>query len=178
MKSFMRLLCLIILLLASTTHAAPVFSSTYSQMDKTCSQADEEDENSERLVCKPVGSYQMIIDSSAVAISLAIQDTRKKNEPPLEVATRITKLEAALEWRLADGKPFAVITRTQEWKENPKMNGSTEAPFIVTDEKLAIRGLGKCATLNTTIPARQTGANEKARQLADSAWSNPALCKP
>ncbi len=176
MKCFIPLL--VFLLLASTTHAAPVFSSTYSQMDKTCSRADDEDENSERMVCKPVGSYQMIIDSSAVAISLSIQDTRQKDALPLTVATRITKLEAALEWRLADGKPFAVITRTQEWKDNPKADANNAAPFIVTNENLAIRGLGKCAALNTTIPARQSNANDKARQLTDSAWANPALCKP
>jgi hypothetical protein len=74
--------------------------------------------------------------------------------------------QKTIEWRLANGKPFAVIMRVYEYAGNDlcATNGK------VTKESLVVKGL-KGFEIEETVDAKTPNANLKAREVADKAYA-------
>ena len=192
---------LAILLPIAAVHAqTPVFASRYTDLKKDCDTpawflADKRtwearhpgkeypEPPPESLDCKPVGAWRATIDWSAVSMVLRVVPLSPgaKADAALQVGERLGegRSAGALEWRLADGKPFAVIFRTQAWRENPKWTSDGKAPqYIVSAEKIVVRGLSGFTALNLEIPANDTQANIKARAAADAAFGTQSDVHP
>jgi len=76
---------------------------------------------------------------------------------------RDDKADRILEWRLADGKPFAVILRYSTWekKDQPRETG----------EFLAVKGLFGFQSINADIDVhKEPKANAVARERADNGY--------
>jgi hypothetical protein len=145
------------------------FSSAYTQLSKECRWAYSESELSEgqdnALLCKGFGKYQIYIYYSATDSFLSI---RLKDDPDtviFESAIRgIDEKKGAVEWRLANGIPFAVIVRSRQYA-SPEEGGKP------VKESLVIRGLGKYSKISGLVQVnKNTNANEKARRLADDGF--------
>jgi hypothetical protein len=153
---------------------APKFTSAYTDLNKDCKDAFKEvgEGQDMPLRCKGYGGYYLYIYYSAwashinaqmqgnddVSISLAMQELSYSDAKGRKV-----------EWRMADGKPFAVILRVSHYKESTDGN----SPFDEknkTGESLAVKGLKGYEHIDGSVDARTPDANLKARQLADSQY--------
>jgi hypothetical protein len=180
---FMRRFCFlpIILVLCSAAafaqggakkSAAPRFSSVYTNFDKDCRDAVPESKMNPGTdvpgTCKGYGGYRVALDYSAMATSIVVVRGRNRDESISLGMMSISAPEkgSKLEWRLANGKPFAVIFRMPKYGEQ----GDSSDPFAnKIGETLIIKGLKGHESIDLEVDVKTTpNPNEKARQLADS----------
>ena len=77
--------------------------------------------------------------------------------------------QKTVEWRLADGKPFAVIMRVYEYAGNELCSTAGK----IKSESLMVQGLKGYEQIEGSVDARTPNANVKARELADKAFAKP-----
>ena len=168
-----RIGLLLVALLAASAQAAPAtITSAYTRSTKDCAPPPDADGNAEYLRCKPVGEWQAEIGWSAVTLSVNVLKTgaTKRGEEPIQLGQRLgDKDDFAIEWRLANGKPFAVIFREQIVEEHPDWMKKKNVPqYRVAGERLRVHNL-MARVPPIEIPAKAANANEEARKRAD-AW--------
>ena len=152
--------------------AAPRFSSVYTNFDKDCRNAIPESKVNPGTdipgTCKGYGGYRVNLNYSAMATNIIIERA-KNTDDSISLGMMSIELPAKgsrLEWRLADGKPFAVIFRMPKYGD-PDENGDPFAKKI--GETLIIKGLKGYESIDLEVDVKTTpNPNEKARQLADS----------
>lgn len=174
MKHLVMLLALFALFSAGSvyaqkTPAATKFSSRYTNLDKDCKTLRGGDSQDDAYDCKGVGGYRMYVGSSAAALSISV--TTPVTEDPIQIAMQDfdwdqTKIK--VEWRLADGKPFAVIIRT--FKYSGDKANDYDYWGKKTGEELRIVGLKGFENIDFTVDAKTPDANVKARELADNGY--------
>ncbi|HEY0324197.1 MAG TPA: hypothetical protein VGC66_24840 [Pyrinomonadaceae bacterium] len=155
---------------------APKFSSLYTDLNKECKGAVKESELNEGsdmpLKCKGYGGYYIYIYYSALASQIAVQ---MQGNEDVSIGLGMQELNYSdqkgrkVEWRMADGKPFAVILRVSNYKgEAREATGDPFDPKYKTGESLVVRGLKGYEKIDFTVDAKTTpNPNEKARQMAD-----------
>lgn len=147
------------------------FTSVYTDMKRECRTLPEpkreEMGGDPAGACKGYGGYRIFISYSAAAASL-YADLPKTEDLEIPLGTDYFGYGdrgEKIEWRMANGKPFAVILRLGKYKESDDGN-----PFNQKDkigETLVVKGLKGFEQIDFEIDARQASANEKARALAD-----------
>jgi hypothetical protein len=159
---------------ATGAAVAPKFSSAYTDLKTRCkaiakgvAQGDDMP-----LRCVGFGGYELRIDYSAASSHLGVQPTAGGSEDRIVLAEQPLdyNLKRRVEWRLAGGKPFAVILRVQ------KAKGSADPaemwrPENKTGESLLVKGLKGYERIDFEVDAASPGANEKAREMADKAYT-------
>lgn len=154
----------------------PRFESAYTDLAKECKAAVKESEAAEGQDipqrCKGYGGYFASIGYSAFFTFVGVEAEDGKTAIALSPGKGGELPGTKLEWRLADGKPFAVILRYSFYREDDIAAG--ESPFKDKNkigESLVVKGLrGYEQTINFEVDAKTPNANEKARELADSAY--------
>jgi hypothetical protein len=136
---------------------APKFSSVYTDTTKQCEGAEP------TFNCKGYGDYRIVMGIGGVFANASVEST--KSDYSLQIADRQSVgWNPKIEWRMADGKPFAVILRVDINDENaeiPKKNG----------ESLIIKGLQGYENIDASVDAKTPQANEKARKIADGGYA-------
>jgi hypothetical protein len=167
---------IIMLLLASvvtTVYAqdtAVSFSSNYTYLSRECKWAYSEAELTEgqdnALVCAGYGKYRIFIYFSAMDSWLSIQLKENPDSPIFDPAVGgIDEKKGVIEWRMADGIPFAVISRSREY------SGPEEGRKLIR-ESLIIRGIGQYSYIRGSVRVKNNkSANEEARKLADNGYN-------
>lgn len=161
-----RFLCLVLLGLLGTwgvaqaqtgaaKNSAPKFSSVYTDLNKQCKAAFKKvgEGQDMPLTCKGYGGYKIGIGYSAMYAHIAAETLDGKNVIQLATAQINYDQEKGrkIEWRLANGKPFAVILRVED--------------------KLLVKGLRGHEKIDYDLDAKMTDANQQARDMADKAYS-------
>lgn len=137
---------------------APKFSSAYTDSTKQCKGAEPV------FTCAGYGGYKLILDIGGVFQSARIERATKPDYS-LSIAERQSVgWNPKVEWRMADGKPFAVIVRVDENDEN------AEIPKKI-GENLIVMGLQGYEHISDEIDAKTPQANEKAREIADKGFT-------
>lgn len=161
---------------AQSAQAQSKFTSVYTDMKKDCkiireptsAQHESGDPASE---CKGFGGYRIFISHSAQAAGLSVENLKNPNENVFlgsdygAYGDRNEKIE----WRLRDGKPFAVIARFGKYKTG----ANDENPFDFnnrTGSTIVVKGLRGFEHIDFAIDGATVKANEKARQTADRAF--------
>lgn len=145
----------------------PAFTSVYTSLATTCRSFDGSDGSDGYSICRGPGGYQVRIYYSAAATHFSAE--RKGAESSFPIATASYGFDwnkTKLEWRLANGKPFAVIIRIPKYAEP----ADGEYYGKVIGQELVVAGLAGFESLSTAIDARTAGANALAREAADSAY--------
>ena len=127
------------------------------------------------LKCKGYGGYYIYISYSAFASHITI-NTINENDS-IDVATESLnysdKKGNKIEWRLANGKPFAVILRISKYNEKV-LNDLGENPYkkkYNIGESLIIKGLKGYEHIDFEVNCKTTtDAITKARKLADRTY--------
>jgi len=144
------------------------FSSLYTNLDKDCKAIGGGDGQDEASDCKGVAGYRIYISPSATTLSITAQTPKKKDSIPLAMqGFDFDSKKHNIEWRLANGKPFAVIIRVFKYGETDENN-----PYIgkKIGEELKIVGLKGFDKIDFTVDAKTPNANAKAREMADTAY--------
>ena len=155
---------------AQKTAPATKFSSRYTNLDSDCKTikggTEGTDDSSD---CRGVGGYRVYVGAAAAAQMILIE--KPGEEERFQVSTQDfdwSQSKVKLEWRLANGKPFAVIVRVFKYDEENVESGSYFGKKI--GEELRIVGLKGFTNINFAVDAKTPGANLKARELADNAY--------
>ena len=146
------------------------FSSVYTNLDKDCKTIKGEPQGTDDAYnCKGVGGYRMYVGYAAAAtiINVYTRDDERIGDIPMQ-NLNYDRAKIKIEWRLADGKPFAVIIRLD------KYGGEQGSAFDYfgkkIGEELKVVGLKGFEEISFTVDAKTPGANAKARELADAAY--------
>ena len=146
---------------------APKFTSIYTNLSTTCRSYDGSNGSDGYSICKGPSGYQVRVYYSAASTQINAE-LRGKNEnfPIATTALDLRWNKTKLEWRLANGKPFAVIMRVDKYGQ-PEVG---EYFGKVIGQQLVVTGLLGFESLCTSIDAKTTGANSLAREAADSEY--------
>lgn len=142
------------------------FSSTYTNLDKDCASSGGEDGGHVSTVCKDIGSYRINYFDSAAALHFSVGPLASENSislatQPLGYDVKTRKIE----WRMANGRPFAVIMRINKFEVTDE-----GIPGKITGEYLIVKGLENFEKIDFEIDAKTKNANEEARKLADGGY--------
>lgn len=142
------------------------FTSVYTNLDgKTCRFYDGKDGQDGLTLCKGPGKYQVRIYSSATMTHIVAELKGTDDSYSLaSVSLDFNQSRSNVEWRLANGIPFAAIFRAPTYGEPNEFGG----PGKKTGEQLVVVGLKGHDDIEATIDAKTPNANVKAREAADS----------
>ncbi|MGC2235535.1 MAG: hypothetical protein WA584_05215 [Pyrinomonadaceae bacterium] len=146
------------------------FSSQYSNLDKDCKTIEGKNGTDDASDCKGVGGYRMHVWAAAAALYVATETPDKKDR--IQLATQnfdFDQTKSTIEWRMANGKPFAVIMRVAFYSETVK-EGEYFGKKI--GEQLIVVGLKGYEKIDFKVDAKTSDANARARGLADDAYLN------
>lgn len=175
-------LCLVAGATTSTKHLVPTihptatqrpvrFSSAYSPLTKCGSGMTKKEEREAEKQgsdiptrCKGYGGYDVYIYYSACASIF----TLTKGEESISLGMQaVNWKQKTVEWRLANGKPFAVIMRVYDYAGTDLCTSDGK----ITGSSLIVKGL-KGYEIDETVDAKSTpNPNVKARELADAAYT-------
>lgn len=153
------------------------FTSEYTDLTfgKGCNREFSEDESPEGsdipLVCRGPGGYEVNISYAAVGAFVSVSTTDDSFSVQLADQSANFNEGRKIEWRLANGRPFAVILRVVKYREN--YGDATEAYDArnKTGEVLLVRGLKGHEHIKFEVKAlKNAEANIRARQMADKAF--------
>ncbi len=166
-----------LLLSPCRTSAQPQFSSGFTHLHRDCRNALRGEGEGEDipLKCKGVGRYYVFVYYSAHASHIAIKTTGREDfvyvtPAPFDFAGQ---KDSVIEWRLADGKPFAVIVKVARYnvdKAQAKGDNPFQPQYKIGDFVL-VKGLFGFEPINYSLNTKTTpDALARARQLADAAY--------
>ena len=147
-------------------------TSVYTNMQTDCKAESKVEDQEVPFICKAVGGFRVRINpAGAWAESVEVIDS--KGETVVSFGSvgygYTTTNNRKIEWRMANGKPFAVIFRVNTYNEE-KANEAGDSPHLAkykTGEKLLIRGLTGYSQIDFEIDGKEKLANAKAQQKAD-----------
>ena len=174
------IICLAILLsigiarhTAASKASAPKFSSAYTILNRECKAALKSvgEGQDMPLSCKGYGGYEIRIDYSAMSAHLRVQPASGEAIVTLMPQPLGAYDRKRVEWRLANGKPFAIIVRVNRYKdESGNIDTDTYSQQNKTGESLLVKGLKGYENIDGAVDAKTPDANMKARDLADRAY--------
>ncbi len=147
-------------------------SSVFTNLQTDCKAEGKSNGDEVPFICKAVGGYRVrIIPAGAWAESVEIVDAKGKTVTSLGTVGYgyTTTNNRKIEWRMANGKPFAVIFRVNTYNAE-KANDDGDSPFLPkykTGEKLLIRGLSGHGQIEFEIDGKAKNANLNAQKKAD-----------
>jgi hypothetical protein len=158
---------------AVAQQTGPVFSSSYTDLTKcgsgmTKKEEREAEKNGSDIpsLCKGYDGYNVFISYSACASSFSIT----KGDENISLGMQsVGWKQKTVEWRMANGKPFAVIMRFYEYEGDDLCSSGGK----IKSESLMVRGLKGFEHIEESVDARTPNANVKARELADKGFAKP-----
>ncbi|MFM9904100.1 MAG: hypothetical protein ACKVQJ_05950 [Pyrinomonadaceae bacterium] len=149
--------------------ASVKFTSVYTSLATTCRSYDGSNGSDGYSICKGPSRYQVRIYYSATTTQFAAERKGKDDNFPIATAgIGFNWNKTKLEWRLANGKPFAVIIRIPKYAE-PAGDGDYGFSKVIGSE-LVVAGLFGFEDLKTSIDAKTPKANDLAREAADAEY--------
>jgi hypothetical protein len=143
-----------------------MFSSVYTDLKREC-KGIAPTVDAER--CKGYGGYSILLSYPAMSQDLIIEGPDDTSIPVYPRNAPIKYLAGKVEWRLANGRPFALIVRfTYHSLEDDNKTGDTKLNQV--GEVLFVKGLQGYEKLESVVDPKTPKANEKAREIADNAF--------
>lgn len=145
------------------------FSSVYTDLKRGCTTGGGQEGGHVSTFCKGPGGYQIHYFDSATTLEFsAASDDMEFSQKLASQALDYDTANRKVEWRLANGKPFAVIIRKNTYKQGD--DGLIAYPTKYTGEFLIIKGLKGYEMIDGNVDATAINANQTARELADNAF--------
>jgi hypothetical protein len=158
---------------ADALSSPPRFSSVYTNLKKCGSGLTRKQEKEAEALgqdvptkCKGYGGYDVDISYSACASTIRLE----KGETNMVLATQgVDWKQNTMEWRMADGKPFAIILRVYDYGGSPEC-GSNGGK--ISGSSLIVKGLAGYERIDGSVDVKSTpNANARAREIADKAYA-------
>lgn len=162
----------------ATAGQAPRFSSLYTNLKTDCRTAFKQKRGEQYgsdmpLKCKGYGGYEINIGYSASSSQFSINRIGNRSDGVVTSTMQPLDydLKRRVEWRLANGKPFAVIYRIDLTKGDSSDAIGMWSKENKTGESLVIKGLKGFEHIDFEISANTADANLKAREMADKNYA-------
>lgn len=145
------------------------FTSAYTDLNTQCRYGRAASEGGDApLYCTGYGGYRLLVSFSALAADVFVESRDGRFSRLLASGQALDYAEQKgrkVEWRMAGGKPFAVIIRAFEYAAG----GDDGAPDFSrkVGEKLLVKGLEGYERIDFAVDAQTPNANVRARRLAD-----------
>jgi hypothetical protein len=165
------LLCLTTAVFGQKKAAAhkTVFTSSYTDLGHGCREIPGENGSDGASICRGPGRYQVRVYYSAATTQINAEIRGKDDNFPLAtLSLNFDQSKARVEWRMADGKPFAAILRVPTYD---KPASDDEFFGKVIGEVLIVKGLKGFGNIDASINAKRPNANAEARAVADKAYA-------
>ncbi len=145
------------------------FTSTYTDLGgKACKFYPGGDGQDGLTLCKGPGGYRVRIYSSAMMTHVVAELKGSDDSFSLaNVSLAFDQSKSKLEWRHANGKPFAAILRVPKYAD--RTDGEAGVGKVIGIQ-LVVIGLKDHETLNTSVDANTKNVNVKAREAADAGY--------
>lgn len=172
MKNFILLVVFTFLCAFSANAQVAKMSSVYTNLKVDCKPESKVVADEVPFICKAVGGFRILINpAGAWAETIDVVDAQKETVATLGTHGYgySTAPKRAVEWRMANGKPFAVIFRVNTYNADKAMEDG-DSPYLEkykTGEKLIVRGLTGYSQIDFEVDAKEKNANVKAQKLAD-----------
>lgn len=148
--------------------SVPRFTSTYTSLGAGCKTLRGGGGQDDAFICKGPGGYQIRVYSSAMTTEIVAElKGANDNFHIATVSLAFNQTRSTVEWRLANGKPFAAILRVPKYAE--RKDGEAGLGKVVGSQ-MVVTGLSGFDNLKTSIDAKRAGANSLAREAADSEY--------
>lgn len=150
------------------TAGATKFSSVYTNTGADCKTISGGEGTDDASDCRGAGGYRLHIWASAANLWIGVETPDKKDR--ITIATQgfdFDRKPHVVEWRTANGKPFAVILRLAKYDESNEQDPYGGKKI---GEELTVSGLKGYEDIEFTIDAKTPNANLKAREMADEAY--------
>ena len=153
----------------------PIFKSLYTDMKSDCRTLEEPTGNTHggdpAGACKGYGGYRIFISHSAWSASFSVEKLGNPDES-ITLGTDYPgygEKGEKVEWRTANGKPFAVIMRVGKYKElgdgeNPYTEGNRAGSVLV------VKGLKGWENIDFEVDGATPNANARARVMVDEKY--------
>ena len=146
-----------------------IFTSSYTSFARGCRVTPGEGGTDGFSICRGPGRYQVRVYYSAATTQINAEIRGAEDNFPLAtLSLGYEPGKANIEWRLANGKPFAVILRVPTYEETPpdgeyfgKVNGA----------ELIVKGLKGYTNIDASINTKRPNANAEARAVADKGFA-------
>jgi hypothetical protein len=163
---------------AATKKPTTTFTSVYTDLKTECGSGmtPKEEKAAEAAgqdipaVCKGYGGYEIFIASDGANTQFQVRTKTRKAEKDVMVSEDLYVGDGLstrkVEWRLADGKPFAVIFRIDVWGEADEQGARKKL-----GEQIRVVGL-KNKSIEFKVDVKtKPNPNEEARRLADNGYA-------
>lgn len=173
MKSILYAICAILIFTAVADAQSAKMSSVYTDMANECRAEKKSVDEEVPFICKAVGQYRArVTPAGAYEETLEIVDFSGETAVtignfPYGTSTRKGRM---LEWRMANGQPFAVIFRSSVF-DTERAERDGENPNLAKykiGERLLVIGLPGHGQIDFEVDAAKKNANAEAQRLADS----------
>jgi hypothetical protein len=176
MKTKIYILPAVVVLLLSATAfgqkkaaGKTVFTSAYTSFARGCRVTNGQNGSDGFSICRGPGRYQVRVYYSAATTQINAEIRGAEDNFPL--ATLSLSYEPGksnIEWRMANGKPFAVILRVPTYEATPP-----EGEYFgkVNGGELIVKGLKGYGNIDASINTKRSNANAEARAVADKGFS-------
>ena len=172
MKNLISLILFAAFFAVSINAQVAKMSSVYTNLKADCRAEEKVIADEVPFICKTVGSYRArIIPAGAWAETIEIVNLQ--GETVTSLGTHgygySTSGKRLLEWRLANGEPFAVIFRVNKFdtKSSLKHGDNPFSEKYKIGEALIIRGLDDYSQIDFEVDAKEKNANLSAQKKAD-----------
>lgn len=142
------------------------FTSIYTNLQKDCKDkfTDSDGDHDMPVICKGPGGYWIDVEYSACCEHMQVEGGN--NFLLLFPEQRIvTVTKRRMEWRLANGKPFAVIFRIDKYKGDITLDPKKHSEVFI------VKGLNGFEHIDFEVdPKKHSDPNIEARKLADQSY--------
>jgi hypothetical protein len=146
----------------------PVFTSVYTSLGRGCKDIAGENGTDGFSICRGPGKYQVRVYYSAATTQINAEIRGTDDYFPLAtLSINFDQTKARVEWRLADGKPFAAIFRVPTYDTPPE--GEYFGKII--GYTLTVKGLKGFSNIDASINTKRPRANAEAREVADKGYA-------
>lgn len=172
MKNLILLILFTAFSAVSMNAQAAKMSSVYTNLKTDCRAEEKIAADEVPFICKAVGGYRArIIPAGAWAETIEIVNLQGDTVASLGTHGYgySTTGKRMLEWRMANGKPFAVIFRVNKFDTEASLEHG-DSPFsekYKIGEALIIRGLDGYGQIDFEVDAKEKNANLAAQKKAD-----------
>lgn len=159
---------------AARAMAAVRFSSSYTALTKcgsgmTKKEEQEAEEHGSDIPtrCKGFSGYDVYVYYSACSSHISLD----RGDESIPLATQaVDWKQKTVEWRMANGRPFAIIMRVYEYSGDDQCSAGGK----IIGESLMIKGLKGFEHIDEEFKVKGTpNPNAKARQIADKGYASP-----
>ena len=153
-----------------TNQTATKFSSRYTNLRNDCKVTPGDENGTDGSSdCRGAGGYRIFIWYSAAAEMIAAELPDRSGNIMLDTHDIFSDYSRIkIEWRMANGKPFAVIMRVFKYGDEKKSEYDYWGKKV--GEELKVIGLKGFENIDFRVDAKTPDANVKARELADKGF--------